>query len=93
MALYYGLRRAGQVAEKLAPHTDDDDGRLASVRAAVRWWKTHEGPRPGEAPDEAVREANDRMKEAVGVVGLASSDEPDLWAKARAWSAAHPATS
>jgi len=91
MALYYGLRRAGQVVEKTAPHTADEDGRLASVSAAVQWWRAHEDPRPGESPVEAVREANDRMKEAIGVIGLASSESPDLWAKARSWAAAHSA--
>ena len=90
MALYFGLRRAGQVAEKLAPHTADEDGRLASVGAAVRWWRAQEDPRPGEGADEAVREANDRMKEAIGVIGLASSDDPSNWARARSWVGSHP---
>jgi len=93
MALYYGLRRAGQVVEKVAPHAADEEGRLASVSAAVRWWRAHEDPRPGEGADEAVREANERMKEAVGVIGLASSESPGLWAKARSWAVAHPARS
>ena len=91
MALYYGLRRAGQVVQKVAPHTADEDGRLACVSAAVGWWRAHEDPRPGEGADDAIREANDRMKEAVGVIGLASSEDPDLWTKARSWAAAHRA--
>jgi len=90
MALHYAMLRAAQVVERVGPHTPDEDGRLASVGSAVGWWRAHRGPRPGEGAEEAVREANDRMKEAVGVIGLASSEEPDLWGKARSWAEAHP---
>jgi len=90
MALHYAMLTASQMVEKVGPHTADEDGRLACISSAVRWWRAQRTPRPGEDAGGAVREANDRMKEAVGVIGLASSENRDLWAKARSWAAAHP---
>lgn len=91
MALFYGLRRARDCVHHLRVRGEtDEDGRVDSVDAAVRWWESSTGAAAPGAGEQAVREANDLMKEAVGVVGLASSDDPALWARARSWAAAHP---
>jgi len=93
MALYYGLRRSREVVERLRFRAETDvEGRVESVAAAVRWWETNVGADARGGGAEAVRAANALMKEAVGVVGLASSEDPALWASARAWAGTHRAT-
>ena len=91
MALHFGLRRSREVVDRLGFRGETDgDGRVDSVVAAVRWWEATVPPDARGGGEESVRAANDVMKEAVGVVGLASSDDPSLWARARDWAAAHP---
>jgi len=92
MALIYAMTKARQVVERLASRGETDaEGRLASVAAAVGWWEatTPADQSPGGAA--AVAAANDRMKEAVGIIGLATSDDPELWARAGAWASSHAA--
>jgi len=90
MALYYGLRRSREVVERLRFRGEtDEEGRVECVAAAVRWWEANVEADARGGGEEAVRAANDLMKEAVGVVGLASGDDPALWARAREWAATH----